>query len=238
MTKFLLGGALAAMVVAGAAFAQGQPPAKPALQTQPGPRGRMMMQTENRADVAGHVQKMFDRLDTNHDGFIAKAEVDALQAQRTDRMEKRAERFDPSKIFDRLDANHDGKVTRAEAEAARSQRAQAKGGQPAAAQATGAGRLFDRADANKDGILTRAEFEATGAQLKSRMEKAGMHRGGLAGAMFGEADTNKDGKVSLAEVQAIALQHFDRADLNHDGKLTPQERQQMRQQFKAQHKPS
>jgi hypothetical protein len=74
--------------------------------------------------------------------------------------------------------------------------------------------------------------------MKARMEKAGMHRGGFAGAMFDTADTNKDGKVSLAEAQAVALQHFDRADLNHDGKLTPQERQQVRQQLKAQRKPS
>ena len=234
MNKFLLGGAVAAMVVAGAAVAQ----TKPAVQTQPGPHGRMMMQTENRTDVAARVQKMFARLDTNHDGFITKAEVDAIQAERADKIEKRAERFDPSKIFARLDANKDGKITKAEADATHSQRASTKGGQPAVAKPTGAGRLFDRADANKDGVVTKAEFDAAGAQMKAHMEKAGMPHGGLAGAMFETADTNKDGKVSLAEVQAVALQHFDRADLNHDGKLTPEERQQVRQQFKAQRKPS
>jgi Ca2+-binding EF-hand superfamily protein len=234
MNKFLLGGAVAAMVMAGAALAQGQPAAKAG---QPGPRG-FMTQTENRTDVPGHVQKMFARLDANKDGFITKTEVEALQAQRADKAEKRAEHFDPSKIFARLDANKDGKITKAEAEAAHSQRVVAKGGQPAVAQATGAGRLFDRADANKDGVVTRAEFDAAGAQMKARMEQAGMHRGGFAGALFETADTNKDGKVSLAEAQAVALQHFDRADLNHDGKLTPEERKQVRQQIKAQHKPS
>jgi Ca2+-binding EF-hand superfamily protein len=197
-----------------------------------------MMQTENRADVAGHAQKMFARLDANKDGFITKAEADALQAQRADKAEKRAEHFDPSKIFGRLDANKDGRITKAEAETAHSQRVVAKGGEPAVAHATGAGRLFDRADANKDGIVTRAEFDTAGSQMQAHMEKAGMHRGGFAGAMFETADSNKDGKVSLAEAQAVALQHFDRADLNHDGKLTPDERKQARQQFRAQHKPS
>ena len=234
MNKYLIGGAIAALIAGGAAFAQGQPAPQPG---HPGGRA-FMTQTENRADVAAHVQKMFARLDTNHDGFITKAEVDALEAQHADKLEKRAERFDPAKIFDRLDANHDGKVTEAEAEAAHHEHAVAKGGQPAIAKATGAGRMFARADANKDGILTRAEFDTAAAQMKAHMEQAGMHSGGFAGHMFEAADTNKDGKVSLAEAQAVALQHFDRADLNHDGKLTPQERQQAHQQFKAQHKPS
>jgi Ca2+-binding EF-hand superfamily protein len=232
MNKFLIGGGFAAMIAASAAVAAAAaPPAG-----QPGPRG-FMTKTENRTDVAANVQKMFARLDTNKDGFITKAEIDAIEAQRTAKLEQRAAKFDPSKIFDRIDANHDGKITVAEEQAAHAQRVQAKGGKPAVAQATGFRGLFARADANKDGIVTRAEFDATGAQLKARMEKAGMHRG-FAGAMFEAADTNKDGKVSLAEAQAVALQHFDRADLNHDGKLTPEERQQARQQLKAQHKPS
>jgi Ca2+-binding EF-hand superfamily protein len=233
MKTFLLAGA--AVLAAGAAFAQGQSAPKPG-QPAHGVRG-YMKQTENRTDVQAHAVKMFARLDTNKDGFVTKTEVDALQAQRADKIEKRAERFDSSKIFDRLDANRDGKVTRAEAEAAHSQHAVAKGGQPAVAHATGAGRMFDRADANKDGVVTRAEFDAAATQMKAHMEQAGMHRG-FAGRMFDMADTNKDGRVSLAEAQAVALQHFDRADLNHDGKLTPEERKQMHHQFGAQHKPS
>ena len=50
------------------------------------------------------------------------------------------------------------------------------------------------------------------------------------------ADANKDGRVSLAEAQTAALAHFDRADLNHDGKITPDERQQMRQQRRMEHR--
>src|SRR6185369_4126660 len=105
MNKFLLGGAAAAMVMASAALAQAAQPAPKA--GQPAPRASMT-RTENRTDVAAHVHKMFARLDTNKDGFITKPEVDAVEAARADKIEKRAERFDPSKIFARLDANHDG----------------------------------------------------------------------------------------------------------------------------------
>jgi Ca2+-binding EF-hand superfamily protein len=229
MRTSLIGGtATAAILVAGAAFAQA---AKP---TQPAPR---VAKTEARADVQANVARMFTRLDSNHDGFIAKDEVAALEAQRAQKTEERAKRFDPDKIFDRIDANRDGKITVAEEQAARNARIQAKGGTPAVARATAFGGLFARVDANKDKVVTRAEFDAMGTQLRARMEHAGM-RGGFGERMFGTADVNKDGRVSLAEAQQLALQHFDRADVNHDGKLTPDERKQSRQLVRAQRKPS
>ena len=224
MSKLLIGGAIAAFA-ATAAFAQAAPAGKPGM------HGRAA-QTEARTDVSANVGKMFARLDTNKDGFITKAEVDALEAQRSQKIEKRAEGFKPDKIFDHIDANKDGKITVAEEQAAQAAMAKARGKTPAQAKATAFTGLFARADANKDGTVTRAEFDVVGNQLHARMEKASEHKG-FAGNMFVAADANKDGKVSVAEAQALALQHFDRADLNHDGKLTPQERQQARQQLKA-----
>ena len=53
--------------------------------------------------------------------------------------------------------------------------------------------------------------------------------GGMATRFFAKTDANKDKRVSLAEMQQIALAQFDRLDLNHDGTITPQERQQARQ---------
>ena len=232
MNKLLLAGAAAASLAAGAALAKTAPatPAQPA-------KHQRVMKSETRADMQGRVAKMFARLDTNHDGFISKDEVDALQAKRQQRMEQRAQRFDPSKIFARLDLNHDGKITSAEAETARNQRIRAKGGQPAKARAAGFTGLFARADTNKDGVITQAEVDAMGAQIHTRMEKAAQTRG-PAGHMLDAADTNKDGKVSLAEAQQLAQSHFDRLDLNHDGTITPQERQQARTQFRSQRNPS
>ena len=236
MSKFLLGGAIAA-IAATAAVAQSAPPAAVA---KPAMHGRMM-QTEARTDVAANVGKMFARLDTNHDGFITKAEVDALEAQRDakfkERAEKRARNFDPARMFGHLDANHDGKITEAEAESARTAHVHGEAGKPAEAHATAMSSLFARGDTNKDGVITRAEFDAMAGQMHARMEKAG-ERHGFAGHMFEAADANKDSRISVAEAQALALQRFDRADLNHDGKLTPEERKQARQQLKAQNKPS
>lgn len=241
MNKFLLAGAAAATIAGGSAIAQTAQPAKPATTAQAAkphaPRHARMMKSETRADLQANVGKMFARLDTNHDGFIAKDEVDAIHAKRKQMIEQRADRFDPSKIFDRLDANHDGKITTAEAEAAHNQRAQSKGSQPAKAQATGFRGLFARADTNKDGAISQAEFTTMGQQIHARMEQAAVAKG-PAGMLLDEADTNKDGKVSLAEAQQLALSHFDKLDLNHDGTITPQERQQARKQFRDQHHPS
>jgi Ca2+-binding EF-hand superfamily protein len=237
MKKFLIAGAAAA--IATAAYAQASQPApqsapKAGQHRQPG----FMNKTETRADVTAHVQKMFAKLDTNHDGFITKDELNAIETSREQKVEQRAQRFDPSKVFDRLDTNHDGKITVAEADAARSQRAQAKGGQAAQAHATAFQGLFARADANKDNVLTRAEFDAMGEQLKARVEHASVARGGMATRRFDQSDANKDGRVTLAEMQQAALAQFDRADLNHDGTITPQERQQERQLMKSQRQPA
>jgi len=49
------------------------------------------------------------------------------------------------------------------------------------------------------------------------------------GHLFEMADANRDGRVSLAEATDAAARHFDQADLNHDGKLTPDERRQAHQ---------
>ena len=231
MTRFLLGGASAAAILAVApAMARTAQPVQPASHPH-------TVKAETRADAQAKIAQHFARIDANHDGFITKAEIDALQAQRASKMEKRAERFDPAKVFARLDANKDGKITQAEAEAAHNARVAARGGQPARASAVAFGGLFARADTNHDGAITRAEFDAAPRPQHAGMQQAGMHHG-FAGRMFEMADVNKDGRVSLAEAQQVALQHFDRADLNHDGTLTPEERQQARQQFRAQRHPS
>ena len=85
-------------------------------------------------------------------------------------------------------------------------------------------------------MITRAEFDAMGQQVKARMERRASGGASMMERMLEKSDTNKDGKISLAEMQQSALGRFDRMDLNHDGTVNPQERQQLREAKKA--KPS
>jgi Ca2+-binding EF-hand superfamily protein len=94
--------------------------------------------------------------------------------------------------------------------------------------------MFARIDANKDGAITLAELSAAPRPAKPAMAKAG-HRGL---GMLQAADTNKDGKISLAEIQTAAFRQFDRADTNHDGTVTPQERKAEFKTLRAQRKAS
>ncbi len=91
MTKFLLGGAaLAALVAVTPAAAQ----LAPARTIQPGPG----MQVHTRAQVGMHVQRIFARLDTNRDGRLSFEEW----AVRT------------SEKFAEADANRDRSLNRVE----------------------------------------------------------------------------------------------------------------------------
>ena len=171
---------------------------------QPAPQRQFAAKVQTRADVQNRVARMFARLDANRDGFVTEAEVSALRAQR---VEKRGARN--------------------------------AGAGNATAQRMDRGGAFERIDANRDGQISRQEWDARRQQTAMRARGiGGRHmRGagfGLGARMFGMADLDKDSRVSLAEAQQTALQHFDRLDLNRDGQLAPQERQQAWQQLRAQ----
>lgn len=79
--------------------------------------------------------------------------------------------------------------------------------------------LFQRLDANHDGTLTRQEAEQASGAMGGRGERAQR----MITRAFGDGQS-----VSLADFEARALARFDRQDLNHDGVVTGDERQQSR----------
>jgi len=174
---------------------------------------------ENRADVAAHVERTFKNLDSNHDGFITKSEIAALEAQFEDRAAKSAPKR-AARMFDRLDVDRDGRITVEEAARARS--AKLHTAKPTRREGSS---LFARADGNKDGMITRAEFDSAVASGRLKLRHAAM-RGSQIVRLFDSADTAKQGRISLEEAQQAELRRFDAADLNHDGVLTPDERRQ------------
>lgn len=187
MKTFIVGVASAAILGAGAAFAQTAPvpPAPPAGPTH-------IAKTQTRADVQAHVARMFERVDTNKDGVITKQEADAAQAQFVSRAKQHmGERG--SKAFERLDTNKDGQVSRQEFDArsmAREQRqALRKPGEPLGGNVYMhrmggmgfAGRMFEMADVNKDGRVSLPEAQQAALQH------------------FDRADINHDGTLTPEE---------------------------------------
>lgn len=131
------------------------------------------------------------------------------------------------KLFAAMDLNKDGKLD-------------------AADRAVKIGQMFDRLDTNHDGSLSRAEFLAA-HQPGGPMEHPGMGGPGMGEHGMGEhgmgdhagmraramgmgmmiargADPQHTGTVTHDAFMASALAIFDKADTNHDGKVTAEER--------------
>jgi Ca2+-binding EF-hand superfamily protein len=244
MNTLLVGAAAAAVVLGIApAIAQPAPPTPPGVSqgTTPLPipaphrppvitspvqvRAASSERVMTRDEVAQHVRAMFARLDTNRDGFITKNEVAALHEHmagmhaamaggmggRAMDMEEHSMAMEPGAMFDRLDTNHDGVISRQEFTAAHA-------------------RMHERRVMIMHG--GDAAHPMPGMEgMSMRMQGMGRNGGGagMAGRLFGMADANRDGRVSLPEAEAAALAHFDRIDLNHDGRITPDERRQAHQ---------
>jgi Ca2+-binding EF-hand superfamily protein len=127
-------------------------------------------------------------------------------------------------VFEMMDENNDGKITREEGQAA-------------------AKRLFDKLDLNGDGTITKAESDSGARAMRNEELGARFdaldadHDGRLTSAeaqvppqVFQNLDTNKDKALSKEEFLArpdLRAEHrdfeFNRADGNHDGKVTREE---------------
>jgi len=85
-----------------------------------------------------------------------------------------------------------------------------------------ADQMFQRFDVNHTGVITRAQAEQMAAQFGGRGER-------MVDRLFGTAQS-----LTLQQFEAQQLARFDAMDLNHDGTVTAAEREQARQQMRAQ----
>ncbi|HEY4070007.1 MAG TPA: EF-hand domain-containing protein [Sphingomicrobium sp.] len=129
--------------------------------------------------------KMFDRMDSNHDGKVTTAEAEAARSQHAKGKPGKPANAHATAIgglFARADTNKDGVITRGEFDTvgqqmkARMEHAGMRGGGMA-------GHMFGAADANKDDRVSLAE-----------MQQAALAR-------FDRLDLNHDGTISAEERQ-------------------------------------
>ncbi|MEO8141780.1 MAG: hypothetical protein ABI617_03880 [Sphingomicrobium sp.] len=207
MNRILL--AATALILAVPAIAQIQAP-PPVAPYAPSP-ARAMNAAQTRDQAVAKVREHFAKMDVNRDGFVARDEMQSMRGHRQGMSDRRGRGGDRVARNDRAGRN------------------------PGAA--------FDRFDANRDGMISRAEFgrardvrqERRIARDDARGKGRGNRIGGgrKAGGMMRLADLDRDGRVSLQEATTSALQRFDRVDANRDGRITPDERKQQREQRKA-----
>ena len=134
------------------------------------------------------------RMDVNKDGRIDQADRDARMGQR----------------FDAIDTNHDGMISRAEFLA---QHRGPKGGRDQMA--------------GPDGSTPPPAVDRGAGMDHMRMGHGGMGRGGKAMSLIWpvlrQAKRDNGGVLTRAAYDAAVKSAFDKADGNHDGKLTREE---------------
>lgn len=122
--------------------------------------------------------------------------------------------------FKAIDTNGDGTLSSNELAAAEGKVQQ----QRIAALRSRVDAEFTKLDTNKDGQLSKSEFMAAAPTASSATPNGA--------AIVTRLDSNKDGKVSADEYRAPVLGQFDKVDTNHDGTLSPTERQAAQAQRK------
>ena len=141
--------------------------------TKPAATAPAAPQQITRAEVTQQVDGQFKSYDTNGDGKLTKAELDAVMAKALAAAQTQL-REQMKADFEKIDTNHNGQISLAEFQAQ-----QKLSVNPAKADAR-----FKELDANKDDVISAVEY---------RNETL---------SQFDKLDTNKDGVVSAAEAEA------------------------------------
>jgi len=126
-----------------------------------------------RSDYLKTVDGHFSGADTNHDGFVSKAELLAQQQRDLENARSRVNQQLAAR-FNQLDTNHDGKLSLQEFMAIA----------PPLKVGETADQMISRLDTNHDGKISAEEYR--GPEL----------------AKFNKVDANHDGVVTPQEIQA------------------------------------
>jgi Ca2+-binding EF-hand superfamily protein len=209
-------------VAAGSVFAQDPPPPPPGGFGGGGQRMQFQMPTFaeldknkdkkiSRDEFPSQFAQMFDRFDTNHDGFIDEEEWNAAM-QRGGRGGGPGGGMGGPRIGESLtkflDANADGKISREEFAKIVS--------------------LFDILDKDHNGELSQEELNGFTRAVSDALTQA---TGGVeVNNLFEKYDKNKDGKITPEEMGNERI--FKSMDLNKDGVITRAEAEAAIKQIK------
>lgn len=153
MKKLTFGLSVAALALAGAAYAQ------PGMHARPDTNGDGVV---TRAETQAHAEQMFAHIDANGDGKLDKADREARRAA----------------MFDKIDTNNDGQISRAEFDAkpkwGKGDGDGKRGGWGHKRGHRG-GMMMRMADADKDGAVSKAEFNAA---MLQRFDKTDANQDG------------------------------------------------------------
>lgn len=137
--KMTIGLSVAALALAGVAYAQ------PGMFAKPDANGDGVV---TRSEAQAHADQMFARMDVNGDGKLDQADREARHAA----------------MFDRIDTNNDGQISKAEFEAkprwGKGDGEGKRGGWGHKRGHHGGMKMMRMADTNNDGAVSKAEFTA------------------------------------------------------------------------------
>ena len=87
--------------------------------------------------------------------------------------------------------------------------------------------IFQTIDANRDGVVTKAEAQQALANFGGGAGGAGGGRAGMMQRLIDQLFATTP-SITQAQFEALMLARFDAQDLNHDGTVTAEEREQSR----------
>ena len=194
MKKLLLGISAGALMLATAGFA-----------AEAGMGGHMG-HTMTRAEAQTAAEMAFAKLDLNHDGKLDAAD--------------RAARL--GMMFDKIDTNKDGTISRDEFIAAHEKMRHVRMGMGMGGMGMG-GERPNGPPPPREGREAHEGHEGHEGGPGHRMMGHDREKMAILMAILHEADPAHTGTITREAFVGAALKLFDKADTNHDGKVTPEE---------------